>query len=351
MNDTIKFSENILNEIDKKLNNKRFFLRVLDNFIIPFLIIFLLLSSISFLFLYFSGNQIIYYINNKDYLELETNKKDNILDYLHLITVNNLMAIILANIGGVIGIFLIIILSLQLGYLKINKMKLNDHKSIISFIFILILLISIIYIFIVINQLNIPIKIDNVNMKFKYLNTNNKNPFIKFIIFKNGENYDSLLSVNFSGMFNSGNYQIASLSSIICLASVYLLFLGYFASYFFISVKNRKYFDQIVQPVFDIKNADKIKEISKVKEIKNDDVKIPYFIQQQQYFLENKNKHKKIPYNISFTQEIDFNNKESKKIILIETEDKNNIVPNPNKKGLEKIKNKRKIDDLFLKEI
>ena len=351
MNDTIKFSENILNEIDKKLNNKRFFLRVLDNFIIPFLIIFLLLSSISFLFLYFSGNQIIYYIKNKDYLELETNKKDNILDYLHLITVNNLMAIILANIGGVIGIFLIIILSLQLGYLKINKMKLNDHKSIISFIFILILLISIIYIFIVINQLNIPIKIDNVNMKFKYLNTNNKNLFIKFVIFDKGENYDSLLSANFSGIFNSGNYQIVSLSSIICLVSVYLLFLGYFASYFFISVKNRKYFDQVIQPVFDIKNTDKIKEISKVKEIKNDDVKIPYFIQQQQYFLENKNKYKKIPHNISFTQEIDFNNKESKKIILIETEDKNNIVPNPNKKGLEKIKNKRKIDDLFLKEI
>ncbi len=82
--------------------------------------------------------------------------------------------------------------------------------------------------------------------------------------------------------------------------------------------------------------------------INSDEKDLSYFEKQNLFFKSTRNMAKKIPYKIAFTQEIDFqNNKISKSLSSIETKDYDKIVPK-NKKGIELIPNKEKIDDLFI---
>lgn len=353
MNNNINISDVFFNEVEKKIKSKRNYFKILDNFILPLLITFLILSISSSLVLLFSGVQINKYIEDNDFNTMISNNL-SLINYLKLWSLNNYVSIILNNISSCFGYVLSIVLSIELFvYIKWKEIVDNYKKSMICFTIFYVLFFSIFCSYSS-NVSLIPTGLDEQNMTFKFFSNSHSQEIFQFLIFKNNENYNSFLSGKFSGDVSSGNYFVYFITIIVLITSLSFISIFYFCLTFLINIRSKKYITLKRSDIDNLNNKinESIKQIENVKEI-NKNVHneiLNYYEKQRAFFIENKNKAKKIPYNISFTQEIDLNEKWSKKLVQIETDDKEGILPLASKKGIEKLKNKRKIDDLFLKD-
>lgn len=337
-------------QIEKKIYSKRQYFKVLDNFILPFLISFCIFLIVSFLLLIFSGIQVNSYMDKGFYKNFANSQNSAILQYLDLWSNNNKISIITGNIGAVFGILLTVILLMELIGSKTKNEKIETHKKNVMIFTTIYSIVLSLFVFIVLNTLSIPIGFDENNVKFILYNETNPLNIFKFIVFNNDKFYNNLLDYNFDSTYTKGNYLVFSLTTIIFVAICSITSTIYFSIFFILNIKNKKYLNVRIDDLNFLNET--IKEINNVKEItSNDNPELNYYQKQTEFFKNNKNKFKKIPQSISYTQEIDLSKKEHKKLIQKESEDKDSITPSPSKKGMEKLKNKRKIDDLFFREI
>lgn len=349
MNQKIIDNKSIFDEIEKKLYYKRQYFKILDNLLLPFVIVFGTLVIVSFLLLLYSGNLINEYVDNQLYKNLNAENKESILKYLMLWVTNNQIGLVTGNTGGAFGILLFIVLLMELIGSKVKKESIEFHKknimiatSVYSFVISLI-------VFIALNTSGLPININDQSQTFMFFANNDKINFFTFLYFPLDSGYNDLMNPNFDGVFAKGDYVTFFITFSIIVALCSITSICYLAFFFIWNIKNKKYLNLRIDDL-EIIN-DSIKKIEDYKEIDpNKDSTLNYFEKQTQFFEENKNKLKKVPNNIVYTQEIDMNKKESRKLTLKETEDKDSINPNPSKRTVEKLKKKRKIDDLFLKD-
>lgn len=349
MNNNIKFSNQVIQEIEKYLKQRKHFFKILDNFIIPLMVSFISLFLSSFIMLIYCGSKINEYVNSKNIFFAVSS---NTLNFLNLWSNTNLISIVLGNIAAVISFFVSFVGSLEIcGYLT-KKEKVAKHKIFVLCLMTILFIFFTIFILYLLNTSNLPIGLNKDSKTFIMFPNHNQKPLFNFLTFSSS-GYNNLLNYDENTLVYEGNYYSFLLG---CLISIFILILPFFLyfSYLFlyemkkgniISLNNENLFYSIDKSI-----NQKVIEIKDYKDInyKNDD---GYYIKQQKFFTQNKNKSKKIPYEISFTFELDLEKKENKKLTLIETDDKDVICPSISNRNIERIKNRKKIDDLFIKEI
>lgn len=347
-------SDKIFNEIEKKLNNTRLYFYILDTFIFPLLLLFFLCIVVSHILILLSGKQIESFASKYEGVPNFDNQAFNVEQYFSIWTSNNIAIIVLNNIAIFFGILLIVFIISQFIVSFVKKNKISKHKTIAFSLMIVFTTTSVIFFGVVVNTIDYPISFDMKTGLFYYLPSRIKNSLVEFIRFSANQGYESFLDQTFNLNYAVGNYQSYFEITMVIFCVLATLFVFYFVTLFAWNMKNKKYY-QLSNSFLDSLNKslnDSIIEIVNVKEIKKDDkdTSLSYFEQQKDFFCENKNKYKKLPNQISYTQEIDLSLKEDKKLVSWETEDKDSIVPKASKKALVKLHNKRKLDELFLKD-
>lgn len=305
-----------LNMIKKNINK-------ILNYITPFFSFFIFLFSIIWSVIYFHNSR--YFFN---YVENQITS----FNWKNWLNINKIVLFFCF----VVMFFLFlntILFSIKL-FFNFKKKPKNLYSFSFLFFSLFLLLVTIFFSL----TSNLPIALSNDKQSIYLIKT--KIRLFKFINFSEND-FNSLLKKNFLKNNFKKNY-------IYIFSFLTFIFTFYFLALFYIKLN-----PILLHWFFKIAKKFNYKKKAKFKEIFNEsnDKKIDYFEKQALFFKNNKNKNKKISNELIYTQKIDLNKKEDKKLVLIETDDNDEIIPNSKKKNLEKLKKKSMLDDLFLKDV